>query len=65
MNFNNIDHLEDVVIASTIFQYVKITNDPPQLLYVEPENEPATLKMFYHELCNLENGERPIWNSLW
>ena len=58
-NFNNIDHPKDVVIRSTILQDVKITNDLPQLLYVEPENEPVTLETFYHKLCNLENGKSP------
>ena len=57
MNFSNIDFLEDVVLGSTIFQDVKITNDLPQLLHVEPKNEPKTLKNFYHKLCNLENGK--------
>ena len=57
MNFNNIDFLEDVVIGSTIFQDVKITNDLPHLLYVEAKNETVTLKVFYHILCNLENGK--------
>lgn len=57
MSFNNIDHLnKDVVIGSTIFQNVTITNDLPQLLHVEQENEPEILKTFYHKLCNLENG---------
>ena len=59
INFNNIDHLEDAVIGSTIFQDVKITNGLPYLLHVEPGNEPVTLKMFYHKLCNLENGKNP------
>ena len=49
MNFSNIDFLEDVVLGSTIFQDVKIPNDLPQLLHVEPKNEPKTLKMFYHK----------------
>ena len=59
MNFNNIDHLEDAVIGSTIFQDVKITSVLPQLLHVEPENQPVSFKMFYHKLCNLENGKSP------
>ena len=59
MNFNNVDHPKDVVIQSNIFQDVKITNDLPQLLYVEPENEPVTLETFNHKLCNLENGKSP------
>ena len=59
MNFNNIDPPKDVIIRSTIFQDVKITNDLPQLLYVEPENKPVTLETFYHKLCNLENGKSP------
>ena len=54
---NNIDFLEDVVIGSTIFQDVKITNDLAHLLHVEPKNETVTLKVFYHILCNLENGK--------
>ena len=37
MNFNTIDFVEDVVIGSTIFQDVKIANDLPQLLHVEPK----------------------------
>ena len=47
MGFSNIDHLnKDVVIGSTVFQDVTITNDLPQLLHVEPETEPVTLKTF-------------------
>ena len=38
---------------------MKITNDPPQLLHVQPDKELVSLKMFYHELCNLENGKSP------
>lgn len=61
MSFNNIDHLnKDVVIGSTIFQNVTITNDLPQLLHVEQENEPVILKTFYHKLCNLENGKSSL-----
>ena len=43
--------------GSTSFQDVKITNDLPQLLHVEPKNEALTLKVLYHIICNLENGK--------
>ena len=56
MNLSNIEHVEDAVMDSNIFQDVSSTNDLPHLLHVETNQ---TIKMFYHKLCNLEHRKRP------